>query len=156
MMRSLVLSCVLLLMLAVSVASAQELKTQQSGATRLPNVSRFVESGRKQYLEFQGFTVEEGVYRPKPGWTFTKVKGGQIVVARMGRGVIITPCDCALETGGSCNQATVGSDGDIKEIWCEDNGCGFCVGGTAEPEPEPGAQLNWWNVVCIKGRKASQ
>jgi len=145
-------------MLAVGVASGQESRTQQSEAKRLPDLSRLVESGRKQYLEFPGFTVEEGVYKPKPGWTFTKIKDGTFFLARMGTGVIIMPCECALETGGSCDQVTsTGPDGDIKEIWCDDNKCGFCVGGTAEPEPE-GGKLNWtrFNVVCVKGRKASQ
>jgi hypothetical protein len=57
-----------------------------------------VESGRKQYLEFPGFTVEEGVYRPKAGWTFTKIKNGTFFLARTGTDMIITPCECALET----------------------------------------------------------
>jgi hypothetical protein len=150
----------LLAFFSFSAASAQEWRNQQSGTKRSPDLSRFVESGRKQYIEFEGFTVEEGVYKPKPGWFFTKGQGGTIVVARMSApGVIITPCACALETGGSCAQASSeGPGGDITEIWCEDLGCGFCVGGTAEPEPEAKDGLKWvrFNVVCIKGRKASQ
>lgn len=114
------------------------------------------ESGRKQQLEFEAFTVEEGVYRPKPGWTFTKGDGGTIVAARANSsGVVITPCECALETGGRCDQASSSdpTTGDIKEVWCVDNGCGFCVGGTVEPD-DPSSQVRF-NVVCIADRKAS-
>jgi hypothetical protein len=107
------------------------------------------ESGRKQHLEFQGFTVEEGVYKPKPGWTFTAETGGKIL-ARMntgGGGIIITPCECALEGSGECHQASSDNpDGTIGEIWCEDIGCGFCVGGVAEPDEL--APLARFNVVC--------
>jgi hypothetical protein len=114
------------------------------------------ESGRKQHMEFESFTVDEGVYKPKAGWTFTKGKGGKIVVARANNtGVIITPCECSLETGGSCDQAnTEGPTGDIREVWCVDNGCGFCVGGTVDPD-DPSAATRF-NVVCIKDRKASR
>ena len=114
------------------------------------------ESGRKQQLEFPAFTVDEGVYRPKPGWKFTKGEGGTIVAARANSpGVVITPCACALETGGSCDQASTEdpTTGDIREVWCVDNGCGFCVGGTAEPD-DPASQIRF-NVVCLRNRKAS-
>jgi len=114
------------------------------------------ETGREQRLEFEGFTVEEGVYKPKPGWKFTKRDNGKIAVARAntGPGVIITPCECALETGGTCSQAeSRDPNGDIREIWCVDDGCGFCVGGTAEPDDE--SAIVRFNVVCIEGRRAS-
>jgi hypothetical protein len=115
-----------------------------------------LETSSKQYIEFEGFTVDEGVYKPKPGWTFTKGKDDTIVVARANDGgVIITPCACALETGGSCGQASSeGPDGDIKEIWCVDQDCGFCVGGTVDPDDT--AESVRFNVVCIKDRKASR
>lgn len=115
------------------------------------------ETSRRQYLEFEGFTVEEGVYKPKSGWTFTPGEGGTVVVARANDapGVIITPCACALETGGRCDQAhSEGPSGDIREVWCVDNGCGFCVGGTADPD-DPSSSVRF-NVVCIEGRKASR
>jgi hypothetical protein len=117
---------------------------------------RSPDSGRKQHLEMKGFTLDEGVYRPKPGWRFTKGEGGKIVARQnTGGGIIITPCACSLETGGSCDQATIeGPGGDITEVWCVDNGCGFCVGGTADPS-DPAAATRF-NVVCIKGRKASR
>jgi hypothetical protein len=95
-------------------------------------------SAHKPFIEFSSFTVEDGVYKPKPGWKFTKgEKKGTIIVARQsgGPGVVITPCECALETGGNCAQVTIdGPDGQIKEIFCDDNGCGFCVGGTVDPD----------------------
>ena len=115
------------------------------------------ESGRKQHIEFAGFTVEEGVYKPKAGWTFTRGDKSTIVAARQngGPGVVITPCECALTTGGSCNQASSeGPNGDIREVWCVDNACGFCVGGTAEPD-DPASAIRF-NVVCIDGRQASR
>lgn len=114
------------------------------------------ESGRTQHLEFEAFTVEEGVYRPKPGWTFTKGEGGTILAARQNSpGVVITPCECSLTTGGSCDQAESRdpTTDDIREVWCVDNGCGFCVGGTAEPD-DPSSAVRF-NVVCIADRKAS-
>lgn len=116
------------------------------------------ESGRKQHIEFERFTVEEGVYKPKPGWTFTRGEKDTIVVAKDNNepGVIITPCECALEKGGPCLQAHSEDPrtGDIKEVWCVDNDCGFCVGGTAEPN-DPSSSVRF-NVVCIDGRQASQ
>jgi hypothetical protein len=113
------------------------------------------ESGRKQHLDFPAFTVDEGVYRAKPGWKLTRGAGKTIIAARQagGPGVIITPCECALVTGGSCEQAhREGPNGDILEVWCVDYGCGFCVGGTAEPD-NPLSAIRF-NVVCIAGRKA--
>jgi hypothetical protein len=115
------------------------------------------ESGRKQHLEFEAFTVDEGVYQPKPGWTFTKGEKNTIVAARQNSpGVVITPCACSLETGGSCDQAELRDPqtGDILEVWCVDNGCGFCVGGTAQPD-NPFSAVRF-NVVCIADRKASK
>jgi len=90
----------------------------------------------KQYIEFSSFTVEQGVYKPKPGWKFTRGEKDTIVVARQsGGGIVITPCECALETGGSCSQATrEGPTGDILEVWCVDDKCGFCVGATSDPD----------------------
>lgn len=106
-------------------------------------------TGQKQHLEFPSFTVEEGVYKPKPGWTFTKGEKSTIIVAQQsgGAGVIITPCECSLETGGDCRQVTIdGPDGQIREIFCEDNNCGFCVGGTVDPV-NPANNVRF-NVVC--------
>jgi hypothetical protein len=111
------------------------------------------ESGRTQRLEFPAFTVEEGIYRPKSGWTFTAGEKGTVVAARQvgGPGIVITPCECALETGGSCAQASIENpDGSIRELWCVDQDCGFCVGGTVEPDdPESAVRFN---VVCIADR----
>jgi hypothetical protein len=114
------------------------------------------ESGREQYLEFDGFTVEEGVYKAKPGWTFSEGEGGTIILARANNpGVVITPCECSLETGGSCDQAhSEDAGGNIREIWCVDNGCGFCVGGVAEPD-DPSSRVRF-NVVCIENRSAAR
>lgn len=112
-------------------------------------------SARKQYLEFQAFTVEQGVYRPKPGWTFTHGKDKTIVAARANDSIVISPCECSLETGGNCAQATRdGPDGDVAEVWCVDNNCGFCVGGAADPS-DPSTSVRF-DVVCLKDRKVSQ
>ena len=68
---------------------------------------------------------------------------------------MITPCECSLETGGACVQVTSdGPTGEIEELWCEDQDCGFCVGGTVEPD-DPSSAVRF-NVVCIPGRKASR
>lgn len=112
------------------------------------------ELARKQYLEFEGFTVEQGVYKPKPGWTFTQGKDNTIVAARANDSIVITPCECALETGGNCSQASRdGPNGDIAEVWCVDDRCGFCVGGTVDPD-DPSDSVRF-DVVCIKDRKLS-
>jgi hypothetical protein len=112
------------------------------------------ESGRKQHIEFAAFTVDEGVYKPKAGWTFTKGEKGTVIARQnTGPGIVITPCACSLETGGSCDQATIDDpNGDIKELWCIDNGCGFCVGGTVEPD-DPASAVRF-NVVCKAKRAA--
>lgn len=111
---------------------------------------------RKQFLEFNGFTVEDGVYKPKPGWNFTPGKDGTIVVAKdNATGGVISPCECAIEGDGSCSQASSEDPitGDIREIWCVDQGCGFCVGGVQDPD-EPANHVKF-DVVC-KDRKVSQ
>jgi hypothetical protein len=60
---------------------------------------------------------------PKTGTVMMRPAGG-------GPSITVEPCECALETGGFCSQAVLyGPDGDITEIWCVDDGCGFCVGG---------------------------
>jgi hypothetical protein len=113
------------------------------------------ESGRKQHIEFAAFTVDEGVYKPKPGWTFTKGTKKSTIIARQntGPGVVITPCECSLETGGSCAQVIIdGPDGQIREVFCDDNGCGFCVGGTGEPGDPTAVRFN---VPYIAGRKVT-
>jgi len=112
------------------------------------------DTGRRQHLEFAAFTVEEGLYKPKPGWKFTKGDKGTVIARQnTGPGVVITPCECALETGGSCAQATIdGPEGDIKELWCVDQGCGFCVGGTVEPDNPLSAVR--FNVVCKASRSS--
>lgn len=110
---------------------------------------RHTNSEKTQHIEFAGFTVDEGVYKPKPGWKFTAGGKNTIVVARQntGPGVVITPCACALENGGACMQASIdGPNGDIKEVWCVDDKCGFCVGGTGEPDDE--ATFVRFSVVC--------
>lgn len=119
------------------------------------------QEARKQYLEFESFTLKDGVYRPKPGWTFTKGKNDTIVAMRANDGVVITPCECAIEDGhttspgGHCAQAHHPDDGGpIKEVWCADNGCGFCVGGTAEPD-DPASSVRF-DVVCLNDRKLAR
>lgn len=110
---------------------------------------------RKQHLEFNAFTVEDGLYRPKPGWTFTQGKDNTIVAARANDSIVITPCECALETGGTCSQASLdGPNGDIREVWCVDDGCGFCVGGAVDPD-DPSSSVRF-DVVCLKNRRVAR
>ena len=89
----------------------------------------------KQHLDFEGFTVESGIYKPKPGWQFRAQKDGSFMVAKdnSDSGGRIEPCECSLTTGGACSQATAEDEfGNITDIWCVDDGCGFCVGGVTE------------------------
>lgn len=83
-------------------------------------------------IAFPGGKIVDGHIRPDPGSTITldEKSGGAILRMRDGGGVVIDPCECALETGGDCAQVTTdGPDGQIADIWCDDSGCGFCVGG---------------------------
>jgi hypothetical protein len=84
-------------------------------------------------ISFPGGRIVDGRFRPEKGGTAIRdPKTGTVMMrpAGGGPGSTIEPCECALETGGSCSQAVVyGPDGDITEIWCVDDGCGFCVGG---------------------------
>lgn len=112
----------------------------------------------QQFLEFTGFTVENGVYRLKPGgWKFRPQQDGTFVVARDNdeSGGTIEPCECALTTGGTCAQASMQDEsGDIVEIWCVDEGCGFCVGGTtADPAARSGRVR--FRVACADRLLAS-
>lgn len=98
----------------------------------------------EQHLDFEGFTVERGVYRLKPGgWEFRPRQDGSFVVARADNptsGGTIEPCECSLDTGGSCTQATSEDEfGNISEIWCVDDGRGFCVGSTTTDPDAPDA-----------------
>jgi hypothetical protein len=85
-------------------------------------------------ISFPGGKIQDGKIKADPGYyieldsktggAFLRQRGGS------GRGITIEPCECALETGGSCAQATTeGPNGDITDLWCVDDGCGFCVGG---------------------------
>lgn len=90
-------------------------------------------------ISFPGGKIKDGHIKADPDWQFTsdeKTGGALLRQIGGGPGVIIDPCECALETGGSCVQVSAeDDDGVIIEIWCEDNGCGFCVGGV---RPEAG------------------
>lgn len=94
-------------------------------------------------ISFPGGRIVDGRIRPDPDVKVVKdEKTGGFVMRRAagGPGVIIDPCECSLETGGSCVQVyTQDGDGTILEIWCEDDGCGFCVGGV---RPEPGLNFS--------------
>ena len=88
---------------------------------------------RIKEISFPGGTVANGRFRPEKGGTAIRdPKTGTVFMrpANDGPGSTVEPCECSLETGGSCSQVVqYGPDGDIIAIWCDDNGCGFCVGG---------------------------
>ena len=90
-------------------------------------------------ISFPGGRIVDGRIRADPDTKITKdEKTGAMVMrpAGGGPGVIIQPCACTLDNGGSCDQAYIeDGNGDIIEVWCVDNGCGFCVGGVS---PEAG------------------
>ena len=90
-----------------------------------------------QLVQFEGFKIEEGIYKADPGWHFVPQDDGTYTVMKAdddisGSGGRIEPCDCALTAGGNCAQVTIHDDDtdEITEIWCISEGCGFCVGGT--------------------------
>jgi hypothetical protein len=101
--------------------------------TRHPK-SRIVE------ISFPGGKILDGRIVADPDYHIElNPKGGGVLKRRNGGGpgVTIEPCECALDTGGSCLQATSSDpNGDITDLWCVDYGCGFCVGGLT---PEVGA-----------------
>ena len=83
-------------------------------------------------IAFPGGKIVDGHIRPDPGSTITvdEKTGGAVLRMRDGTGTTIDPCECALETGGSCVQVTSeDDDGQINDLWCDSQGCGFCVGG---------------------------
>lgn len=91
-------------------------------------------------VSFPGGKFVDGKIKADPDFVIEldKKTGGAVLRKRAGggRGATIEPCECALETGGACSQATnENPDGDITDLWCVDDGCGFCVGGI-RPEPE--------------------
>lgn len=100
---------------------------------------------KSQILEisFPGGKIEDGRIKADPDYYIEpNPKGGGVLKRRAGGGpgITIEPCECALETGGSCGQATITDPrGNITDIWCVDQGCGFCVGGLT---PEAGAPFS--------------
>lgn len=103
------------------------------------------DSGRRSTIteiSFPGGRLVDGRIRVDPDTNVVKdEESGQLMMrpAGGGPGVIIDNCACTIEGGGSCDQAYIeDSSGDIIEIWCVDNGCGFCVGGV---RPENGADF---------------
>jgi hypothetical protein len=87
---------------------------------------------RIKEISFPGGRLVDGKFRPEKGGTAVRdPKTGAVMMRPAeGPGSTVEPCECSLETGGSCNQVVqYGPDGDIIAIWCDDNGCGFCVGG---------------------------
>jgi hypothetical protein len=97
-------------------------------ATALAAFTAICAPVHEQHSEFKGFKIERGVYTADPGWKFEPQGDAYLHLLANESGDNSEPCDCALETGGSCDQATL--NGDITEIRCVDNGCGFCVRGT--------------------------
>jgi hypothetical protein len=91
-------------------------------------------------ISFPGGKIVDGKIKAEPGFYIElNPKGGGVIKRRAGGGpgITIEPCECALETGGSCAQATTSdANGNITDLWCVDQGCGFCVGGLT---PEVGA-----------------
>jgi hypothetical protein len=123
----------------------------------------------EQYLDFEGFTVERGVYKPKPGWNFIAQDDGTFVVARDNNpnGTTISPCGCEeidavtgagggqpLPPGGSCDQASTEDDnGNILSVWCVNNECsGWCTGG-ASVLTDGGRQVISFNLESAKAKK---
>jgi hypothetical protein len=95
-------------------------------------------SSRVTEIAFPGGRIVGGRIRPDRDTEVVKDEknGGFLMrLAGGGPGVVIDPCECSLETGGSCLQVSTEENGTILEIWCEDDGCGFCVGGV---RPEAG------------------
>lgn len=91
-------------------------------------------------VSFPGGKFVDGKIKADPDFVIEldKKTGGAVLRRRAGggQGATIEPCECALETGGACNQAHIEDpDGNITDLWCVDNGCGFCVGGIT-PGPE--------------------
>jgi hypothetical protein len=90
-------------------------------------------TSRIKEISFPGGRFIDGRIRVDPDTEVVKdEKTGAVVLLRPvgGSGSTIDPCECALETGGACLQVTAeDDDGQIIDIWCEDDGCGFCVGG---------------------------
>ena len=108
--------------------------------------------GRILEVSFPGGRIEDGRIKADRGFyiDLDKKNGGAILrkVGSSGPGIVIEPCECALEKGGSCVQVVSDIDGQINEIWCEDESCGFCVGGVA---PEPGYDFSLRVVFATMG-----
>jgi hypothetical protein len=101
------------------------------------------QNSRVTEISFPGGRIVEGRIRPDPDTEIVKdEKTGGFLMRRAGGGpgVVVDACECSLETGGSCVQVYTQDDGGrILEIWCEDDGCGFCVGGV---RPEAGLDFS--------------